>query len=170
MELSVFTKPWKDMELGALGEMVKGLGFDGIELPVRSGYQVEPENVQRDLPRAARELAASGVKIYSVAGPTDEATMAACAEAGVAVIRICAGIDEDGYMATEARLQRHYDEMVPALEKYGVTLGIQNHCDRCVANAMGLRHLIEKYDYSKAGGPDYLLLFLQGKSISEKVA
>ncbi len=151
MELSVFTKPWKDMELGALGEMVKGLGFDGIELPVRSGYQVEPENVQRDLPRAARELAASGVKIYSVAGPTDEATMAACAEAGVAVIRICVGIDEDGYMATEARLQRHYDEMVPALEKYGVTLGIQNHCDRCVANAMGLRHLIEKYDSKHLG-------------------
>ena len=26
-----------------------------------------------------------------------------------------------------------------------MTIGIQNHCDRFVANAMGLRHLIERY-------------------------
>ena len=34
---AVFTKPWKDMGLSALGGMVKKIGFDGIELPVRPG-------------------------------------------------------------------------------------------------------------------------------------
>ena len=73
--------------------------------------------------------------------------MAACAEAGVPIIRVCVSIDmEIGYMATEARLQREYDAMVPLLDRYGVAIGIQNHCDFCVCNAMGIRHLIEKYD------------------------
>jgi sugar phosphate isomerase/epimerase len=32
-----------------------------------------------------------------------------------------------------------------------VTLGIQNHCDRCICNAMGLRHLMEKYEPRHVG-------------------
>ncbi|HEX2999824.1 MAG TPA: TIM barrel protein, partial [Armatimonadota bacterium] len=34
----------------------------------------------------------------------------------------------------------------PRLERYGVTLGVQNHCDRCMANAMQLRYLIGQYN------------------------
>ena len=101
---TVFTKPWK-MPLPELGKFVKGLGFDGIELPVRPGYQVEPENVDKGLPEAARILGDCSVKIGTVAGPTDEATIAACAEAGVPIIRICVRIDRKiGYIATEAAL------------------------------------------------------------------
>ena len=142
---TVFTKPWKQ-PLQALGKMIKGLGFDGIELPVRPGYQVEPENVTHGLPNAARILADCGLKIASVAGPYDEATIAACAECGVPIIRICVGIGDEGYMASEARLQREYDALVPLLDKHGVTLGVQNHCDRNICNAMGLRHLLERYN------------------------
>ena len=80
------------------------------------------------------------------AGPIPEPFIAACAEAGVPVIRVMAPIGEDGYLASVARLQREYDALLPLLEKYGVQLGIQNHCDRMVCNAMGLRHLIERYD------------------------
>ena len=148
---SVFTKPWK-MPLPELGEHVRGLGFDGIELPVRPGFQVEPENVGRDLPKAARLLRDYGVSIDSVAGPTDEPTIAACAEARVPIIRICVSIPaNESYLEAEARLQREYDGLVPLLDRYGVTLGIQNHCDRCVANAMHLRHLMEKYDPKHIG-------------------
>jgi sugar phosphate isomerase/epimerase len=142
---SVFTKPWKTPSVPELGRFVKDLGFDAIELPVRPGYQVQPENVARDLPVAARQLAAEGVQIASVAGPADEPTIAACAAAGVPVIRVMVPIAPEGYMATEARVQREYDALLPALERYGVRLGVQNHCDRFVANAMGLRHLLEKY-------------------------
>jgi sugar phosphate isomerase/epimerase len=143
---SVFTKPWKDLSLVQLGEWVNYLGFDGVELPVRPGYQVEPENVQ-DLPRAANVLGSAGVRIFSVAGPTDEATIAACAEAGVPVIRVMARFQEgEGYLDAEARLQREYDALLPLLDRYNVRLGVQNHCGRFVANAVGLRRLIEKYE------------------------
>jgi len=142
---TVFTKPWK-MPLGDLGRFVKGLGFDGVELPVRPGFQVSPETVVRDLPAAARVLADSGLCIASIAGPTDEPTLAACAEAGVPVIRVCETIDADGYLASEARLLAKYERLVPLLEKHGVTLGIQNHCDRCVPHALAVWRLVERFD------------------------
>ena len=149
IEFSVFTKPWK-MPLPELGKLVSGLGFDGIELPVRPGYQVEPEHVA-DLPEAAKRLADFGVKILSISGPRDERTIAACAEAGVPINRICVGIGEGGYLASEARTQKQFDALVPALEKHGVAIGVQNHCARCVTSAIGLRHLIEKYDPKHIG-------------------
>jgi sugar phosphate isomerase/epimerase len=144
---SVFTKPWQTQPLEWLGEMVAGLGFDGIELPVRPGYQVPPEGVAEELPKAARTLERYGVSIYSVAGPTDEATIAACGAAGVPIIRTMARIaPEEGYLQAEARFRREYDALLPALERHGVTIGVQNHCDRFVPNALGLRRLLEGYD------------------------
>ena len=151
VRFSVFTKPWKTMPLPDLARQISQLGFDGIELPVRPGFQVEPEHVGRDLPVAVRLLADYGLKIESVAGPTDEPTMAACAEVRVPIIRICVGIGPEGYMASEARLQREYEALLPLLAKYGVTLGIQNHYGHSICNAMGLRHLIERYDPKQVG-------------------
>jgi sugar phosphate isomerase/epimerase len=147
VSFSVFTKPWKTQSIAEVGALVRDLGFDGIELPVRPGYQVEPERVIEDLPRAAKELAALGVQIFSVAGPTDEPTIVACAEAGVPIIRTMAFIGRDeGYANGESRYQREYDALLPLLEKHGVTIGVQNHCDWFVANAVGLRALLSKYD------------------------
>jgi sugar phosphate isomerase/epimerase len=147
IEWSVFTKPWKTQSLAELGALIKGLGFDGIELPVRPGYQVEPENIGRDLPKAAKLLAAAGLKIHSIAGNTDEATIAACGEAGVPIIRTMARMPRDQkYLEVEAQLQRDYEALVPALEKHGVAIGVQNHCDDFVTSAIGLRHLMEKFD------------------------
>jgi len=145
VKFSVFTKPWR-MPLAELGQFVKGMGFDGIELPVRPGFQVEPDQVAKELPAAAKRLAEFDLRIYSVAGPSDEATIAACAEAGVPIIRVMARVPKEGYLARIEDIQREYDALVPLLDKCGVTIGVQNHCDWCVANAMGLLHLIGKYD------------------------
>ena len=142
---AVFTKPWK-MPLPELGKFVKGMGFDGIELPVRPEYQVEPENIATGLPEAAKILDDCGVKIESIAGPADETAIAACAEAGVPIIRICEQIKEESYLEAENTLQMKYDELVPILAEHGVTLGIQNHCNRFVPNAMCLKSLIGGYN------------------------
>ena len=144
IRFSVFTKPWK-MPIPELGAYVHALGFDGIELPVRPGYPIEPERVAQ-LPRAARQLAKEGVQIESVAAPTDEATIAACAEAGVPIIRTMVRIGPEGYMASVAQARRAFDALLPQLERSGVRIGVQNHCDRYVCNAMGLRHFLEPYD------------------------
>ena len=142
---SVFTKPWRG-PLPELGEMVARLGFGGIELPVRPGYQVEPADALAGLPAAARTLGEHGVKIESVAGTADELTIRACAEAGVPVIRIMAPVEGASYLESVERTRRRYDELVPLLERHGVRLGVQNHNGRYVANASGLRELLRGYD------------------------
>jgi sugar phosphate isomerase/epimerase len=145
--LTVFTKPWPELGLAELGRLVKKLGFGGVELPVRPGYQVTPESIAKGLPEAAKILGDQGVAIASVAGNTDERTIAACASVGCRIIRVCPGIDmKIGYLATEARIRKEYDALVPALKKHGVSIGVQNHCGICVASAIGIMHLIERYD------------------------
>jgi sugar phosphate isomerase/epimerase len=141
---SVFTKPWKT-PIPELGKFIRKLGFDGIELPVRPGFQVEPQNVAKGLPEAAKQLADCGVKILSVAGPTDEPTIAACAASGVPVIRVMATIGKEGYLASVAKLQKEYEALVPLLDKHGVTIGVQNHFGNYVTSAIGLRHMIERF-------------------------
>jgi sugar phosphate isomerase/epimerase len=149
---TVFTKPWPEPGLAELGRMVKAMGFDGVELPVRPGYQVTPENVRRGLPEAARILADCGVVIGSIAGPVDEPTIAACGESGVPIIRVMAGIDLGvGYRESEARLRKEYDAALPLLERHGVAIGVQNHYGRMVGSAVGLLHLVEGYDPRRVG-------------------
>jgi sugar phosphate isomerase/epimerase len=144
---TVFTKPWKAKTLPELAKFVHDLGFDGVELPVRPGFQVEPESITRGLFEAAKIFADHGVRIGTLAGSTDEVTIAACAEAGVPIIRVCEKIDLGiGYLATEKKLKQGYDELIPTLDQYGVAIGVQNHADMNVNNAMGLLHLIEDYD------------------------
>jgi sugar phosphate isomerase/epimerase len=146
---SVFTKPWRE-PLGGLARRVRGLGFDAVELPVRPGFQCEPETAERDLPRAARALADEGLAVASVAGPTDERTASACGEAGVPVIRTCVRV-EGGYLAACERTRRELDSLIPALERAGVAVGLQNHCGQFVANSIGLRRIFEGFDPRRVG-------------------
>lgn len=145
LQFSVFTKPWR-MPLPELARFVSGLGFDGIELPVRPGYQVEPEHIARDLPEAVRLLADFGLTITSVAGTTDAATISACADCGIPVLRTMVPVGPEGYWAAEEQSRQDYDALLPLLESSGVKIGVQNHYGRYVCHALGLRHLLEPYD------------------------
>ncbi|MBN1553314.1 MAG: sugar phosphate isomerase/epimerase [Phycisphaerae bacterium] len=149
--ITVFSKPW-NLPLAEMAAAVKKLGFDGVELPVRPGFAVTPENVERDLPQAVRILGEHGLVIGSVAGPTDEPTIAACAAAGVPIIRVLVKVPEGGrYMATMHDAIREYETLLPVLEGSGVTIGIQNHCYREVSSVMGIRYLVEKFPASAVG-------------------
>lgn len=146
--ITVFSKPWK-LPLAEMAVAIKKLGFDGVELPVRPGFQVQPENVEKGLPEAIRILGEQGLVIGSVAGPTDEPTIAACAAAGVPIIRTLVKVPEGGsYLAVMNDAIREYEKLLPALETSGVTIGIQNHCNREVSSVMGIRYLVEKFPAS----------------------
>ncbi|MHB1296232.1 MAG: sugar phosphate isomerase/epimerase family protein [Anaerolineae bacterium] len=144
---AVFTKPWRAMPIARLGAFIQSLGVDGIELPVRPGCQVQPEQAERELPAAARQLAAFGVRICSVAGAPSEPMLAACAAAGVPVLRVMAAVAPgEPYLQAEARLRAEYEALLPLLERYGVQLGVQNHCGAFVPNALGLARLLNGFD------------------------
>lgn len=145
---SVFTKPWKDMPAPDLGKFVKELGFDGIEYPLREGYQVNIEKAEKELPEFARCMHDCGIKVTSIAGPTDEKTFSACAKAGIPIMRVMFRVDRNiGYMASEKQAFSELEQLSRLSEKYGVKVGVQNHSGNFVStNSMGLRHLIENFD------------------------
>ena len=144
--ISVFTKPWTE-PLPIMADKVAGLGLDGVELPVRPGYQVTPENAASGLKEATRVLSASGLKITSVASTADEAIIAACGDNGIPLIRIMAPIDLSiGYVESIESYRRQFDALLPALDRHGVAIGVQNHYGYFVGSAIGLLHLIERYD------------------------
>ncbi len=149
VEFTVFAKPW-DLPLPKLARFIKDLGFDGVELPIRPGFQVEPENVIKDLPKAVKIFADNGLKIGSISGPqgpVDETMIVACGQAGVPIIRICAEVYKDkGYFQVIEDHQRDWDKLVPILDKHGVAIGLQNHSVRHVASAMQVYHAMGKYD------------------------
>lgn len=144
--ISVFTKPWTD-PLPKLADKLAALGVDGVELAVRPGYQVTPSTAATGLREAVRVLGERGLRIPSIASTADEATIAACADAGVPLIRIMAPIDMRlGYMGSVEKLRRELDALVPALDRHGVTIGVQNHYGFFVGSATGLLHLLEPFD------------------------
>ena len=147
-DITVFTKPWnQEVSLEELGKKMKEIGVQGVELPVRPGYQVEPESIAKGLPQAVKILGDQGIKIGSVAGSVDEATIHAMGECGLKILRICVGIDMSiGYMATEEKLRQEWDALIPTLDAAGVNIGVQNHANIMVGSAIGIMHLIEKYD------------------------
>ena len=147
IQLSVFTKPWAD-SIEAVADRMARLGVQGIELPIRPGYQVTPDKVASALPAVVKALAKSGLKIFSVAAPLDDAIIRACGDAGIPIVRTMVGFDlaKTGAKATIEAARRRYDELIPLLDATGVAIGVQNHSGYSVGSAMGLWHLIEKYD------------------------
>lgn len=143
---SVFTKPWPKKSIAELGHMIHWMGFDGIELPVRAGFVVNPENAAIELPKAMKTLAEQHVKVFSVAGIANEAMIAACGAAGVPTLRVMAPIGSDGYIAAESTMRRDFDALIPMLERHRVRLGVQNHSGKYICNAGGLRALLAGYD------------------------
>ncbi|MDR2176676.1 MAG: sugar phosphate isomerase/epimerase [Treponema sp.] len=140
--LSVFTKPWKTQSLDELGALVKNMGFDAVEYPLRDGYQVQPAEGVRGIVRLARTLEKHGVRVASLAAGIDvhttdgkgeaagvnEPVFEGCGEAGIPIIRICQGFNRAlGFHENMDALRRKYDTILPFCEKYRVTLGIQMH-------------------------------------------
>jgi sugar phosphate isomerase/epimerase len=127
---------------------VAALGLDGIELPIRPGYQVQPETVATMLPDAVRIMASRGLSIRSVAAPLEPRILIACGEAGIPLVRSMVAIDlrKAGYAETIAQHRRLWDSLIPTLESAGVTIGIQNHSGDNIGSAIGLHHIMEGYD------------------------
>ena len=93
----LFNKNFMDLKIPALIDTVKIIGAQGIDMAVRPGYVINPENVRRALPIAARAIREAGLEIPLISTPTDfvdpsskfaEDLWAACHDSGVENIKI----------------------------------------------------------------------------------
>jgi sugar phosphate isomerase/epimerase len=147
ISFSVFTKAWMDTPIDQLGKFISALGFEGIEFPLRPGYQVEPENAEKGLPELAKQMAGYGLKITSIASTTEENIFAGCAAAGVPTIRIMAPVDlKLGFSMSVMQNRKHIECLLPLCEKYNVKIAIQLHGGPMISNSMELLHLINDYN------------------------
>ena len=148
-ELALFVKPWKTLPLPQLAKHVRALGFDLIELPVRPGFQVEPQNIERDLPAAVKLLADEGVRVLNITAALaldDERLYSACADAGIGMNRVMFTQGDSDYWTAETDARRKLDAALPLCEKYALQIGIQNHSRRFVpVNEMGAYNLLKDY-------------------------
>lgn len=142
--ITVFTKPWDNLKIGPLAQLVAEMGFDGIELPVRTGFQVEPQSIAESLGKAVDVFQAKGLQVYSVAGELDPVTARACAQAGVPVLRTMLKLEPGKTYFENVDAFREQCRLVgESLKGSRTTIGLQNHCDQFVTSSIGILHAID---------------------------
>ncbi|GAB2644253.1 sugar phosphate isomerase/epimerase family protein [Kribbella swartbergensis] len=140
---SVFTKPWSGLAGAELGRLIARLGFGGAEIPVRDSSYVTPTTAEAELPKFTEQLRAEGIEPISVASDLSERVFAACAEAGVPMIRIMAELGPDGYAASVRRTRELLEATAVPAGQYDVQVGIQPHHGRFVSSTLGVLQLLD---------------------------
>jgi sugar phosphate isomerase/epimerase len=140
---SVFTKPWAQLPGDELGRLIAGLGFAGVEVPVRDTAYLTPAAAEAELPKFVSQLRAEGIEPISVASDLTEPVFAACAEAGVPTIRIMAELGPDGYAASVRRNRELLEQAAVLTERYDVQVGVQPHHGRYVSSTLGVLQLLD---------------------------
>src|SRR5690348_14600561 len=61
MQIILNSKFFSTLSIDQLGHKARELGYDGVDLCVRPGHPVNPENVETALPPAVRQWAEEGI-------------------------------------------------------------------------------------------------------------
>lgn len=158
----MFTKHLEGWDLGQIMDGLQRAGIQGADLCVRPGYPVNPENAATELPRAARQFAEEGLCIPLITTPGDfisadmdyaESLFAACAEAGVGLVKLGYWhMDSDGYWATLDRCRQHLEGFAKLAEKTGVKPIVHNHSGATMGlNSCAMMHLMHGFDPALVG-------------------
>ena len=151
VSLAVFTEPWLQDSVPELVRRVAALGFDSAEVPVRPGSQAQVASAEKELPELVSAFADHGLSVASVASELDGGAFAACAGAGVGVIRTMAPIVRGEYQGPEEELRKQLVGAVPLCGRYRVKVGVQQHYGDHVCDATGLRLLLAAVDQRWVG-------------------
>ncbi|HPD17870.1 MAG TPA: TIM barrel protein [Planctomycetota bacterium] len=171
MELIFFTKSLKGMDVEATGREVMGMGLEGLDLAVRPGYCVNPDNVASELPRALAVWADMGLSVPMVTTPGDftdptpplaEVMLAACGEAGIHEIKLGYWLyQKPGYWAQVDSIRHALEGFQRLAEKHGVRVAVHTHSDAFFGlNASAAMHLVKGFD------PRYVGVYLDPGHLS----
>lgn len=76
IKISVFSKHLQWMNYEDMAKAAAQMGFDGVDLTVRPGGHVLPENADTDLPKAVKAVRSEGLEVFTIstaiADPMDE--------------------------------------------------------------------------------------------------
>lgn len=145
--LCLFSKHAQFLDYPALGKTLKQMGIAGCDLTVRPGGHVEPENVKRDLPRAAEALKAAGIALpmittglTNVFDPAARPTLYTAGEQGVDFFKVgyyrLRGEAMEKLDRTLESVKRDVDGLVGLAQHAKVQGGFHNHSGAYVGAAL----------------------------------
>ena len=154
--ICTFSKTFQWLGYDDLSAFLAEAGFEGIDLSVRPGGHVLPENVERDLPVAVKAAQKQGLSvpmmvtaITDAADPLTERILKTAAEQGVKYYRL-------GYYKYDDKLtiqqnldvtRKYLEALCKINERYGLQGGYQNHAGSNVGSPVwDLWHLIKDLD------------------------
>jgi sugar phosphate isomerase/epimerase len=149
----VFTKPFGSVGVGQLADALEAVGADGADLVVRDGQTVTPDQ-PGGIVSVARGLADRGLGLDVVttdllaADDTADRVLAACAEAGVSLVRT--GFyryqPDLGYWDCLDLARRALAGLAELAESHGVALAVQLHHGTIHPSAAHAMALVDELD------------------------
>lgn len=163
MNKVLFTKLFRGHSIEEIGSTAAELGFDGIDLLIRPGHQVEPDAPERIL-AAVEHLQSHGLQVpMATTDVTDttrfptERLLAACGEAGIELIRLGYWKYDPsrGYAACFDAARRDLEQLAKLAERTGVRVAIQLHGDTIHGSGAQTAALLAGHDPKTIGAyPD----------------
>jgi L-ribulose-5-phosphate 3-epimerase len=166
MDIIFFTKLFKGWTCERVGERVKEMGFDGIDVAIRAGQCVEPANAATALKPAVKLWDGMGLTcpLATLEGfwtnPDDagvQTVYRACADAGVTLIKLgyWSWKPETHYWDHVEVARRDLEKFARLSEKLGVTTLLHTHSGgHYASNAAGAMHFLRGFD------PRHVALYL----------
>jgi len=163
MQLVMFTKMLAKLDVRQLGDTIKDLGFDGMDLAIRPGHPINPDNVETALPEAIKLWADQGLvvgmattdtSLIDPTAPEAERIFAVCGQAGIKYIKLGYYLWEPGqdYWRRVDEIRRHLDGFAELGAKHGVLPCYHTHSGHFYGlNACGLMHLLRGMDPERIG-------------------
>ncbi len=156
----VFSKHLQFLDYAGMAEKAKEMGFDGIDLTVRSGGHVLPERVKTDLPKAVEAIKKAGLQplmmTTAVEAPsgTDEVVLRTAAEQGIKYYRMN-WYKYDEKESMPASIEK-FQKQIAALSQLNSKLGLvgcyQNHAGKLIgASVWELYQLMQKANPKSMG-------------------
>lgn len=134
--LYLFSKVLQFLDYTELADAAVALGFDGLDLTVRPGGHVDPENFERDLPAAVSAMKGAGLecelmttKIVGTDKQRDYDLLALARSLGVKYYRL-GGLKYDGVTPAAEMVERYKAQLAGLAEwnrEIGITGMYQNH-------------------------------------------
>lgn len=156
LKLNLFSKGMEWMDYDAFTDTVVASGYNGIDLTVREGGHVLPENVERDLPKLVEmahkkqlEVPMMVSSITSADDPLTERVLKTASQLGIRHYRM-------GYFRYDSKQNipdyleectRKLQRLAEINQKYGIQAGSQNHHGAYIgAPVLDLWQLIKPVD------------------------
>lgn len=158
--LCAFTKCLQFLNFDQIAEVLARLEFDGADITLRPGGQIEPENAKAELPKAVKTLQKSGISmplmvtaVTDTDNPVDITLLQVAADSGVLHYRM-GWLPYDLTKTIQQNLDSFkgkFERLAKLNEKLGIHGGYQNHSGLHVGAPVW-----DLYDLVKDVDPKYL--------------